>query len=598
MKVAITHPYSWPEVRRGAERIVVETARALTRRGHEVTLITAGSDAGRTRDPSGYEVVRFRRLWRDSQAHERWFALRLLPELTRSRFDVVHSMMPRDALAAIRTRSRAGHRVVYEELGNPVRSWWVGLPDERARLDVVAGADAYGCMSRYALAVLRRDHGRQGVLVPGGVALDEFAPAESREATPTILFSGAIHEPRKGVALLLDAVARLGDGEVAVWLSGPGDAAPLLASAPPEAAAVTQVLPLGEPHEQAARYGRAWVTALPSKGDSFGMVLLESLACGTPIVTIDDSAAPELVAAGTGAVAKADDPDALADALRTALELAADPATTRRCRAAASGFGWDELAVRLEAIYKGAVTTEPDEAAERRDAVVDRLLADPPLVHNMSFDENPDVGVWSTDESCYRFLAAVSRPGMPTLETGSGLSTALFALVGTNHTCVTPGAVEVERLRAYCRDRDISLDTIAFEVERSEIALPRLSGGHPLDLVLIDGSHGHPMPTIDWFYGASRLRRGGILVVDDVHLCGVRRLVDVLDADPRWAILRRSEKWAAYERQSEGSLSEDWFQQPFLRERSGRELLDEVVHRGAERLRYEVRRRLPARPAG
>ena len=598
MKVAVTHPYSWPEVRRGAERIIVETARALARRGHAVTLITAGAHAERTVDPSGFEVVRFRRWQRDAQAHERWFASRLVPELLRSRFDVVHSLMPRDALAAIRTRAITGHRVVYEELGNPVRSWWIGLPDEQARLSVARDADAYGCMSRYSLAVLRRDHGRHGVLIPGGVDLDEFGPADGREPAPTILFSGAIDEPRKGVALLLDAVARLGDPEVRVWLSGPGDAERLLSSAPAEAAAVTEVLPLGRPDEQATRYGRAWVTALPSKGDSFGMVLLESLACGTPIVTIDDSAAPELVAPGVGAVAKADDPDALADALRAALDLAADPATVDRCRQVASSFGWDELASKLERIYDGSVTEEPDEATARRESLVDRLVADPPLVHNMSFDEDPEVGVWSTDESCYRFLATVCEPGAATLETGSGLSTALFALIGTSHVCVTPGAIEVERLQAYCRARNIPLDTVRFEIERSEVALPRLADGHPLDLVLIDGSHGHPMPTIDWFYGATRLRRGGILVVDDVHLSGVRRLVEVLEADPRWALLRRSEKWAAYERQSEGSLSEDWFQQPFLQEPSGRELLREVARRGVGRARYEVRRRLPRRPAG
>ncbi|MES4793150.1 MAG: hypothetical protein C4321_09370, partial [Chloroflexota bacterium] len=76
--------------------------------------------------------------------------------------------------------------------------------------------------------------------------------------------------------------------DVAVWLSGPGDASALLAAAPPEARARTTVLPLGEPTAQHERYGRAWVTTLPSRGDSFGMVLVESLACGTPIVAAAD----------------------------------------------------------------------------------------------------------------------------------------------------------------------------------------------------------------------------------------------------------------------------------------------------------------------
>jgi hypothetical protein len=41
-------------------------------------------------------------------------------------------------------------------------------------------------------------------------------------------------------------------------------------------------------------------------------------------------------------------------------------------------------------------------------------------------------------------------------------------------------------------------------------------------------------------------------------------LVDYLDADPRWHALTRTDKWAAFERMSEGSLAEDWFDQPFF----------------------------------
>jgi hypothetical protein len=81
--------------------------------------------------------------------------------------------------------------------------------------------------------------------------------------------------------------------------------------------------------------------------------------------------------------------------------------------------------------------------------------------------------------------------------------------------------------------------------------------------VLIDGSHGFPAPVIDWYYGAGRLRRGGVVVVDDLELPAVRVLVDFLERDPRWRSIRHTEKWAAYERQSEGSLTEEWVDQPF-----------------------------------
>ncbi|MES4793149.1 MAG: hypothetical protein C4321_09365, partial [Chloroflexota bacterium] len=73
-------------------------------------------------------------------------------------------------------------------------------PDGRAQARVAAEIDVYGCMSHYALAALRENYHREGVLTPGGVDLDAFRPAPARETRPTILFSGAIAEPHKGVA--------------------------------------------------------------------------------------------------------------------------------------------------------------------------------------------------------------------------------------------------------------------------------------------------------------------------------------------------------------------------------------------------------------
>ena len=83
--------------------------------------------------------------------------------------------------------------------------------------------------------------------------------------------------------------------EVQLWLSGPGDPAALLAAAPAVARERVRTLGVGEAGAQGERYGRAWVTCLPSRYDSFGLTLLESLACGTPIVASTHAAPQELV---------------------------------------------------------------------------------------------------------------------------------------------------------------------------------------------------------------------------------------------------------------------------------------------------------------
>jgi phosphatidylinositol alpha-mannosyltransferase len=264
VRIALTHPYSWPEVRRGAERILVETARALAARGHDVTIFTAGATGG-TSELHGATCVRFRRRLERNWLHERWFGWRVLPRLATGGFDAVHSFMPHDSVAAIRTKGLTGHSTLYDDMSVPYLVWHK-LRDEGARHRVAKSVDVYGCMSQYALDGLRQ-HGREGARIPGGVRLSEFEPGSEQEATPTLLFSGAFDVPFKGVAGLLEALAVLAgrQPDVRLWLSGPGDGRELLRAAPAAARERTEILPLGEPDEQAERYRRAWATVLPSQ---------------------------------------------------------------------------------------------------------------------------------------------------------------------------------------------------------------------------------------------------------------------------------------------------------------------------------------------
>ena len=353
VRVAVTHPYAWPEVRRGAERIAVETARALVARGHEVTLLTAGSRPERNQ-VDGFSLVRLRRLFASPYRHEQSFALRIMPHLVRGHFDAVHALMPFDALAAVLTQRLGGHVTVYEEMGIPWRSFWRGLRDRRVREYLVKSVDVYGCMSEFARQTLEDEWGRRGDLIPGGVRLSDFSPALEREPAPTILFSAVLDEPRKGLGDLLASLAILVKDEpkLQLWLSGPGDPSAIIRAAPAEARDLVIHLPLGSPHEQGERYARAWVTALPSISESFGLVLIESLATGTPIVVVDDAAPPSLVTPATGASARPHDPASLAEALRTGLALARDPQTAEACRSFALGYDWqDGIAPLLEDLY-------------------------------------------------------------------------------------------------------------------------------------------------------------------------------------------------------------------------------------------------------
>lgn len=226
-------------------------------------------------------------------------------------------------------------------------------------------------------------------------------------------------------------------------------------------------------------------------------------------------------------------------------------------------------------------------------ASVDRLLADPPVVHPMDTSATPQMGVWSTDEAAYRFLAERCPPGTRTIETGSGLSTVLFAALRTDHICCTPGLEEKDRILDYCKAHDLPVDGLRFELGSSHESLPRLqAAGTQVDVALVDGCHGFPLPIVDWFYVGAMLRDEGVMVIDDVELPAVRTLLAFVGRDPRWRRIAGSSKWVAFERTGSGPMVEDWTGQPFYVVRPPG--LRAFAQRVRGKVRREVERRTPS----
>jgi hypothetical protein len=196
-----------------------------------------------------------------------------------------------------------------------------------------------------------------------------------------------------------------------------------------------------------------------------------------------------------------------------------------------------------------------------RQALIERVVVNPPPVHGTAAGET---GVWSTAHDCYDFLARHVEPGARTLETGCGISTALFALWGAEHTCVVYDQNEVDILISWAAQQGVDISRLTFEVGPSDDVLPRLEPTE-LDLTFIDGSHAFPAAIVDWFYAAGRLRDGGICVMDDIQLPMVTLgLFEFFAKDPRWELIARTEKWVALVRHASGPLREEWTEQPFL----------------------------------
>lgn len=304
------------------------------------------------------EGVRIVRLPKRStgSVHEVRFGAQLLPRLLRERYDVIHSLGPSDAAAAVVAR-RLGRarRTVFTNLGLPDRALWRARKDRFLHEFVVRTVDTYAALSPYATSVFERSYGRRGTTTSGGVRLDRFPLGGRREPEPTLLFVGTFDDPMKNVPVLLRAMAQVAEErpEVRLWMVGPGDPQRHLDEAPAAALERTTILPAGST-DIADHLGSAWAMVLPSKWESFGLVIVESLACGTPVVVTSHSASPERVEPGTGVICDPDDPEALARACLEALELTWQPGTRERCRAAAAPYDWDALVPEYERIYSGS----------------------------------------------------------------------------------------------------------------------------------------------------------------------------------------------------------------------------------------------------
>jgi predicted O-methyltransferase YrrM len=197
--------------------------------------------------------------------------------------------------------------------------------------------------------------------------------------------------------------------------------------------------------------------------------------------------------------------------------------------------------------------------------ISEELYADPPQVH--VDDSGRAHGDWALSTAALRAIERMVQPGDRTLETGLGVSTALFALLGTEHTAIAPHVDEVRRLRAYCADRGIGLDRVTFEHGWSQHVLPALAI-EALDLVLLDGSHAFPIPFLDWFYTAGLLREGGVLVVDDTQLWTGRVLHDFLLAEEGWRHEASPEHATVFRKTKPFDAAVSWVRQPYVTLRS------------------------------
>lgn len=179
-----------------------------------------------------------------------------------------------------------------------------------------------------------------------GVDLEQFAPGDRDAARAHLGLSGPVLLSvghlisRKGHDIVVEALAEIPEATLLIAGEGPEERA--LRGLIRRRDLEGRVRFLGAvPHaEMAALYRAADVLVLASSREGWANVLLEAMACGTPVVASDVWGTPEVVAAPeAGRLMAARTPVAAAAAIRALLDAPPDRAATR---AYAEGFGWAE----------------------------------------------------------------------------------------------------------------------------------------------------------------------------------------------------------------------------------------------------------------
>lgn len=357
MRIGIVSPYSLT-LPGGVQGQILGLAKALRLRGHDVRVLGPCDgpppDAGVT--PLGNSLPTATNGSVAPIAPDVSAQLRTLRALRDEDFDVIHLHEPlcpgptQTALLfkpapLVGTFHAAGSALAYRWFGPLVRA--------AARRLAVRCAVSVEAQAAAAEAL-----GGTYDLVFNAVDVGEFVSAEPWPSTgPTVLFLGR-HEERKGLGVLLEAADQVRDTvpDLSVWVAGEG----------PQTADLQRRFTgdhiewLGRVSdaERASRLVGADLFCAPSLGgESFGIVLLEAMAAGTPVVASDIAGYAKVVEGGrSGLLFPVGDASALAEAL---VDLIGDPEVGVRLvaegRRRVTEFSMDALADTYEALYRRAI---------------------------------------------------------------------------------------------------------------------------------------------------------------------------------------------------------------------------------------------------
>ncbi len=371
MKVGLVSPYPW-DVPGGVVAHIRDLAETLIEFGHDVSVISPVDDedaplpawvtrAGRSVPvPFNGSVSRLVFGPMSLARVRRW--------LHDGDFDVLHLHSPETlSLSLLALMNARGPIVATFHAANP-RSRVLAMLQSplQVHIEKIVGRIAVSPAARKTIV----EHlGADAVVIPNGVHVDRYAKAEPLDGWPgegkAIGFVGRIDEPRKGLDTLLDAMPYLWRDrpQLRLLVAGPGEL---------DRPVDDRVVPLGQVDEEtkARVYRSVDVFVAPNTGgESFGIILLEAMAAGAPVVASDLDAFRRVLettdGGSAGLLATVGDPESIAHACLTI--LASD---TRSVHMRRSGehvvrrYDWTVVAREVVRVYETTIAASPEHVTE------------------------------------------------------------------------------------------------------------------------------------------------------------------------------------------------------------------------------------------
>lgn len=385
LRVGLVCPYAW-DVPGGVAAHIRDLATYLVEHGHDVSVLTPAEDPATLPaycvDGGRPVAVRYNgsiaRVTLGVSA-----AGRVRRWIRDGDFDVLHVHEPMNPSLSVLACWVAQGPIVATWHSSIARSRALSASYYLAQISMEK-VIARIAVSEEARRTLVAHLGGDAVLIPNGVDLRQFAGAQPMPGWPpeggSVVFLGRLDEERKGWAILAAAIPEVIEAYpgLRVLVAGPGDQGQARAAVREDLQ--DRVTFLGrvtdEAKAQAMRSGDVYV-APHTGGESFGIVLLEALASGTPVLASDIPAFRRVLDDGRcGVLFRAGDTGDLARHLRG---LLADHAGRARLAAVgprrAEQFDWQRVGRDVVSVYESVRTPGERVKVDLRAQLVGRLAS-------------------------------------------------------------------------------------------------------------------------------------------------------------------------------------------------------------------------------